>query len=96
MILVTKNNVSEKLLTMIVGNSGEDKFLLQTSKGIHTARLCARMGSTTQFMVKHIPNSPYAVIRKGSSSTYVSGSLHALANPSKHEDYDFYMRRQSP
>lgn len=101
MILVTKDNVSVELLKKIIGGTAgrvqiAKKFLLQTSKGIHTAELRSRSSAYPyQFVVKHIVNSPYAVIRKGSSSTYIGGDVTKLAEIIKNEDYDFYVRGQS-
>lgn len=100
MILVTKNNVSVELLTKIAGGTVgrgqvDKKFLLQTSKGVHTACLRNSYANPIRFLVKHISNSPYAVIRRGSSSTYIGGTLTALVNLIKNEDYEFFIRRQS-
>lgn len=100
MILVTKNNVSPELLKKIIGGTAgrvrvEKAFLLQTSKGIHTALLCSRSRAGAGYMVKHMHNSPYAVIRKGSSSTYIGGTVTELTHCIKNEDYEFHIRGQS-
>ena len=96
MILVTKNNVSAELLKKIIDDRrGRRKFLLQTCKGIHTAELHSSMEGGTRYIVRHIANSPYAVILKGSSSTYIGGNVTTIARCIKNEDYDFFIRRQS-
>lgn len=94
MILVTKNNVSAELLKKIIGERQvSEKFLLQTSKGIHTTEIHSRSRTSAVYMVKHIYNSPYAVIHKGRGSTYISGSIAKLVCRIKNEDYDFYIRK---
>ena len=99
MLLVTKDNVSVELLKKIIGGAADrvevsEKFLLQTSRGIHTAELRGRGNGSTGYLVRHIFNSPYAIIRKGSSSSYIVGSITELVNTIKNEDYDFFTRRQ--
>ena len=96
MILVTKKNVTVELLREIVGGTTSvrvsKKFLLQTRRGIHTAEIRGR--DRGGYLVRHISNSPYAVIHKGSSSTYITGSITKLVDTIKNEDYDFFTRRQ--
>lgn len=99
MILVTNKNVTVELLKKVLGGAAgrvqvSEKFLLQTRKGIHTAELRSTNSAYTRFVVRHIANSPYATICKGSHSTYIGGTVSQIANLIKDENYDFFTRRQ--
>lgn len=92
MILITKGNVTVELLNTLVGVS--KKFRLLTRKGVQVAEIVRSTVITRQddFFIRHVPHSPYAITRRGTNCTYLSGSIVELVDLLKKEEYGFYIR----